>query len=219
MSKFFDKFNLIKGYLLDDSINTKMRKERFSIAWDVSEELGKIRIFMKREVISKLIEKVKENFSGFEFIDSGFSSGTKWAPFTICKSDWKINGQIILAFDIEAGQYNFCHFYFGIAMHKSDWEINRESSEVLKQISERILSVLEKKDHGWKTDDEKWIAWKSFREPYSGAWQKEYFLEIIEKGPEYVADKYLEEFIVLKEVENLVDDFVKEYKALTSNSL
>ncbi len=216
MSEIFDKFTLIKEYLLDKRVGPEIRKERFSIAWDIHESFEDIKIFMKREVVSKLIEKIKEKFPGFDFIDEGFSFGNQHVPFKLYKNDWEIYGQIFLTFAIEANQNKFCHFYFGI--RKGEQKTGRKYPKEFEDISQKISEALKKTGSGWKTDEEWWIAWKYFRDPYGGAWKKEYFLEISEKGPEYVADRYLEEFIVLKKVENIVDECVKEYKALISKN-
>jgi len=44
-------------------------------------------------------------------------------------------------------------------------------------------------------------------------WQKEFYLEVIEKGYEAVANYYFNELLNLKKLtENLIDEFVEIYK-------
>jgi len=219
----FHKREIIKNYLLDESLSVDERKERFGIAWDIWENLEKIRKEMRKKVLVTLVNRIKESqeFSGYEIKDDGLLDGQKWKVLRIYKSSWflpKIG--VPLSYAIEAEKHNYYDLYLGIVKwddeegipFRGNWKNVRKIPFKWKEILSGVFEKLEKFSKGWKISDW-WIAWKYFDSYYAGMWRREFYLEIIERGYDAVAEYYFREFLKLKEAtEELLDSFIDEYK-------
>ena len=98
-----DKFEILKNFLLDESISPEIRRERFDIAWDIRNHLDEIKHFLRQKVFEMVVEKLSnsEEFKDYEKVDNGFLKGDKEGNFSIYKRTWLINGHFLLSYAIE----------------------------------------------------------------------------------------------------------------------
>jgi len=221
------KKEIIKNYLLDEKVPLEERKERFQIAWDVWENLEEIKKEMRKKVLTTLVNRIKESqeFSEYEVKDDGLLEGQKCKTLCIYKSGWFLpKTGVPLSYAIEAGKYNYFDLYLGIVKwddeegipFKGNWKSVKKIPSKWKEIFSGILEELERVSGSWKIDNW-WIAWKYFDSHYAGMWKKEFYLEIIEKGYEAVAEHYFRELLNLKEAtEEFLDSFIDEYRKFVS---
>jgi len=126
----------------------------------------------------------------------------------------------VLGYAIEFDKENyFGSFYFGIRKEndengipfKGKWIDNEDIPENWKTIFLKIDNKLKEVNSGWEVY-EWWIFCKNFDSRY-GTEKKEFYLEILEKGYNAVTEHYLEEIVGLKkQTENLIDEFIEDYK-------
>jgi hypothetical protein len=216
-----NKKEVIEKFLFEGNIEEQ--KEKFEIAWDVRENLYEIEKEMKRKVLATLVNKIRnsKDFSDYETTDWGLLEGQKEGAFGIYKRNWLIDAKApLLSYVVKAYRKDYLELYFGIEKwdndgripFKGDWKGRARIPSEWKDIFSRIYENLGSSPDGWKTD-EYWIVKKWFKSYYRGMWQKEFYLEIIEKGYEDVANYYFNELLNLKKLtENLIDEFVEIYK-------
>jgi hypothetical protein len=205
-----DKKDLIKNYLLEEGLKDEERKIRFEIAWDIRENLEKIKFEIKQDLIKELLKRLEnsEEFKGYKIVNRGLIEGKQWGGFYIFKLDWTSDGGEygILNYGLEAGYYQICTLYIGITKRK---DINKNLLENLKKIYETIGG----ENAGWEVS-EWWIAWKYLEEPYKSMSQKEFYTQIITfSGRKEALDYLFEQFVTLKKAtEKLIDEFIEIYK-------
>lgn len=199
-------------------------KLNFEIAWDIRYNFEEIMKNIRKHLTNKIVDKMKsdEEFKDYEFLDKGFLNGNKWKPFLIFKKSWTLdtNDEPVLSYAMEAENNGYYVFYFGIRKKDNDngipfkekWTDNKDIPESWKTIFLKIDSKLKESNNKWKLG-EWWIFWKNFDSHYGTMWEKEFYLEILEKGYDAVAEHYLEEIINLKkQTEDLICEFVEDYK-------
>lgn len=222
-SSILDKKKLIKNYLFEEGLKDEERKIRFEIAWDIWENLEKIKFEIKRKLMRELFERLKnsEEFKGYEIVNLGLIDGEKWDHFEIFKPTWKTdegeNG--ILHYALEAGQTRICNLYIGISKLDEGIPFNgnwQKTSDINKNLLEKLGKIYETlggDNAGWKVS-EWWIVWRYLEEPYKGMWQKEFYTQIITfSGREKALDYLFNQFVILKRAtEKLIDEFIEIYK-------
>ncbi|EDP76307.1 hypothetical protein [Hydrogenivirga sp. 128-5-R1-1] len=233
----FDVKELIEDYLLEGGIQDRI--EKFELAWDIRDYFEDIKLSIRESILKKLVKKLKEKtknpgdpFYGYKLEDNGFLEREKYGNIAIYRREWVVNGKPILKYGIEHGLKDYFNLYFGIQKCSDqipfvgNWEniqgLPEEWKEIFSQMKIRLKEAL---PGNWKPSDW-WVVWKYFDFYYGGMWQKEFYMEILEKskdnleeGYEALADYYFSEFEKLKNAtENLVDEFVKLYKEAKGGS-
>ena len=226
-----DRKKIIEEYLFEGT--PEERKEKFELAWDVWENFEGIKLSMRESTLRRLVEKIRNKtknpndpFYGYRLENNGFLERKKYGNITIYREEWVVNGKPILKYGIEHDRENLCYLYFGITKYDDqipfvgDWERAQDLPAEWKEIFTQIKSKLKEALPGnWKPSNH-WILWKYFDSYYGGMWQKEFYMEILEKsknsleeGYDALADHYFSEFEKLKNAtESLIDEFVKLYK-------
>jgi hypothetical protein len=219
-----NKKEIIEKFLFGGNIEEQ--KEKFEIAWDIWENLDEIKKEMRRKVLATLVNKIRnsEDFSDYETINWGLLEGQKKGALGIYKKNWLIDFEApLLSYAIEADRKDYYELYFGIAKwdndagipFKGNWKGHAKIPSEWKDIFSRIYRNLVSLSKDWETSNW-WIGrkWIDSRDSYyCGMWQKEFYLEVIEKGYEAVANYYFNELLNLKKLtENLIDEFVEIYK-------
>ncbi len=205
----------------------KESKLNFEIAWDVWDNFEKIMKGIRKYITNKIVDKIKnsEEFKNYEFRDKdkGFKEGKKWSPFLIFKRNWVVNteSEPVLSYAVEFDKESYLgSFYFGIRKKDNDngipfkgkWTNNKDIPESWSTIFLKIDNKLKESNSGWKVS-EWWIFLKNFDSHYGNKGEKEFYLEILEKGYDAVAEHYLEEIISLKkQTEDLIDEFIEDYR-------
>lgn len=209
-----NKAEIIRKYLLEGSD----KKEKFEIAWDIVESLEKIKLFMRKKVLTELVNKIKNDkaFNGYEIRDYGLLKCRKWSPLRIYKREWIVNEVVPLSYAVEAGNNNCFELYFGIQKWDDEKGIpfkgNWEKENLPDDWKSKFLEIKGNLPKSWKVSDA-WIVWKWFDSYYRGMWQKDFYMEIIENGYSSVADYYLKEILNLKDqTEKPMNEFIKCYK-------
>jgi hypothetical protein len=166
-----NKLEIIKKYLLEgDNV-----KEKFEIAWDIWQYFEKIKLSMRKKVLSELVNKIKnsEEFNDYEVKDEGLLECEKWSPLRIYKKDWVFEGIIPLSYAIESDKNNCFDLYFGIEKWNDDEGIpfkgNWEKEKIpikWKNTFVKMKDNLFKISKDWKVSDN-WIVWKWFNGYYS----------------------------------------------------
>jgi len=159
-----DKFEIIKNFLLDESISPEIRRERFDIAWDIRNHLDEIKKFLRQKIFEEVVEKLRnsEEFKDYEKVDNGFLRVDKWGNFTIYKKAWLLNEKPLLSYAIEMGKYNFYDIYYGIKKQNDKIPfIGKWTSADLPQELIGILKSLQNILENWNVS-EWWIFWKYF---------------------------------------------------------
>jgi len=218
-----NKKEIIEKFLFEGNIEEQ--KEKFEIAWDIRENFDEIKKEMREKVLTTLVSKIKnsEELSNYKISDDGFLEGQKHKPLRVYKKSWYLEVGAPLSYGIEADESNYCEISIGIVKwnnkgipFKGDWKSHKKIPSEWKDIFYRIYENLsqEEKTEDWKTEDDvDYIVWKWFNSPYDDMRQKEFYLEVIEKGYEAVANYYFNELLNLKKLtENLIDEFVEIYK-------
>jgi hypothetical protein len=141
--------------------------------------------------------------------------------FLVCQSIIAHKYIIPLSYAIESDKNNCFDLYFGIEKwdedegipFKGNWErvkIPNNWKDIFFKIKQNLL--LSKLSRGWEVGNW-WIVGKYFADYYKGMWQKEFYIEIIEKGYDYVVNYYFDELLNLKSnTEDLIDRFMEMYK-------
>ncbi len=219
---YLKKKEIIKNYLLGDNLDIEVKLERFEIAWDIWENLEDIKKDMRKKVIETLLNKIEcsEDFKEYEIKDHGLLQGLKWAPLRIYKRNWIISElqEIPLSYSIEADKNNYFNIFLGIIKwndktpFKGSWQNNTTLDKSMRNLLSRIFEELKHTSSRWKVSD--WyIAYKPFESYLFDNWKKEFYLDIIKKGYEYIANCYFREILTMKEkTEKLIDNFIEEYK-------
>ena len=209
-----DKLEIIKRYLLKGSD----RKAKFEISWDIAENFEKIKLSMRKQVLTELVSKIRnhEAFKDYEIKDEGLLECKKLSPLRIYKKDWIVNGIVPLSYAVESDTNGRLNLYFGIEKWDNDKGIpfrgNWEKEKLPNNWKDILIKIKENLPKDWKVGDA-WIIWKSFDGYYRGACQKDFYMEIIENGYSSVADYYFKELLNLKNrTEELVGEFVEYYK-------
>ncbi len=199
-------------------------KLNFEIAWDVRYNFEKIMEDIRKHLTNKIVDKIKnsEEFKNYEVKDKGFLKGNKEKPFLTFKKSWVVgtDSEPVLSYAVEFDKESYLgFFYFGIRKKDDDngipfkgkWTDNKNIPENWKTVFLEIYNKLKESNSGWKVS-EWWIFWKNFDSHYP-MWEKEFYLEILEKGDDAVAEHYFEEIISLKkQTEDLIDEFIEAYK-------
>jgi hypothetical protein len=228
-----DKFEVIKNFLLDESVSPEIRRERFEIAWDIKNHFDEITKILRQKVFETVLDKLKkiEDFKSYKKSDLGFLKGDKWGSFILYKDEWTINGNPIVSYAIEMENIknkNFSGLYYGIKKQNDKNPFNgkwhsAELSNGLKNILYTLQSIL----NNWKVG-EWWIFWKYFEGFYAVKNpQDEYkfYMELIlssnlQEGINSVANYYVKKIVELKNLtEKQLDEFVKLLKSTKSENL
>jgi len=216
-----DKFEIIKNFLLDESVSPEIRRERFDIAWDIRNHLDEIKKFLRQKVFEKVVEKLRnsEAFKDYEKVDNGFLRGDKRGNFTIYKKEWLLNEKPLLSYAIEMEKYNFYDIYYGIKKQndKSPF-IGKWTSADLPQELIDILKILQNILENWDVN-ERWIFRKYFDSFYALKIDEyEFYIRLIssntlQEGINNLADYYVRKMVELKELtERYLDEFVELFK-------
>ncbi len=223
------KKEIIKNYLLDETLPIGERKERFGIAWDVWESFESIKEDIRKALAIKIVEALRSDKflrSNYEIKNFGFETkGKAGCPIVVFKHFWRKNqNEPLLFYSLEfwRGQWPyFWGLHFGIrkknnlSPFKGNWK-NSELPPALKDVLNRIMSRLENEfNKKWYINDG-WIAYLNF-DSYGDEWtmwKREFYERFFsEKGFEdslrRTAQCYVEEFkklirVTEKEVDSLI---------------
>ncbi len=218
-----DKFEIIKNFLLDESVSPEIRRERFDIAWDIRNHLDEVKKFLRQKVFEKVVEKLRnsEAFKDYEKVDDGFLRGDKWGNFTLYKKAWLLNEKPLLSYAIEMEKYNFYDIYYGIKKQNDKIPfIGKWTSVDLPQELIDILKTLQNILKNWNVG-EWWIFWKYFDGFYALRYledEYEFYTRLIssntlQEGINNLADYYVRKMIELKELtEKYLDEFIELFK-------
>jgi len=220
-----DKKDLIKNYLLEEGLKDEERKIRFEIAWDIRENLDKIKFEIRQELMRELLKRLEnsEEFKGYKIVNRGLIEEKHLGGFSIFKLDWTSDGGEygILKYSLEAGTPSICNLYIGISKKdedkgipfKGNWQKTSDINKNLLEKLGKIYEALGEAKAGWQVS-EWWIAWRYLEEPYKSMLQKEFYTQIItSSGRKEALDYLFEQFVTLKKAtEKLIDEFIEIYK-------
>jgi len=218
-----DKFEIIKNFLLDESVSPEIRRERFDIAWDIRNHLDEVKKFLRQKVFEKVVEKLRnsEAFRDYEKINECFMEGEKEGTFELYKKNWIINGNPLLGYAIIQESKNFLKLSFGIVKGDKNVPFSGEwtAAEIplnLKNILQSLQQILKDWNiHEW------WIFWKYFDGFYALRYledEYEFYTRLIssntlQEGINNLADYYVRKMVELKELtERYLDEFVELVK-------
>ena len=228
------KKRIIQEYLFEGSIEARL--EKFEIAWEIWKSFEDIKFTMRKGVLERVVQRIKDGngpFSGYKHEDYGILERKTFGGIVIYKEAWVVNDQPILQYAIEHDTKDLRKLYYGIRKYDRAMPFpgNWEANETLPSEWREVLTARKKKAEtialgNWESS-EWWVLGKYFDSYYGGMWQKEFYLEIIEKskegleeGFEAVADFYITKFqMLIDSTENLVHEFTELYKKRkTSNN-
>jgi hypothetical protein len=218
-----DKFEVIKNFLLDESVSPEIRRERFEIAWDIRNSLDEIKKLLRRKVFESVVGKLRniDSFKDYKKIDKGFLKGEKHKGFIIYKESWVVHDEPIIGYAIEMDLNNFYNIYYGIIKQndKNPFNGKRTSTDLSKELK-NILYALQGILNNWKVGDW-WIFWKYFDGFYALRDledEYEFYVHLIssntlQEGINSLANYYVQKLEELKELtENYLDEFVRLIK-------
>ncbi|SMC10073.1 hypothetical protein [Nitratiruptor tergarcus] len=203
---------------------------KFQKYWNIEEEFENIKKEIRKEVMKALIKKLKQHYD--VIYAEEFLSGEKLQPLFISYDKYLENLNVDYA--IESDKPNFLKLRLGIRADFCDEKKPMDkiiqitkNKEYQKQVihkfypnfesAEDLINKIkrEAKIYFGENIDEKpcWLVTGHFKSYYGDNSQKEFYLEILEKGFEEVANVYLEEikdfimktvnpFSVLNEIED-----------------
>jgi hypothetical protein len=189
--------------------------EKFDVAWEVSKalggDIGRVGILknLRNKFVLCLVQILQQEFFGYKFIDgtvspNGFTSGKKYEPFIIYKSEWiveKYDKNVpLIHYAIDFDQHDYYGLYYGIRKYG-----NKLSHAILQELSKKLNGF------GFK-ESASWISWKNFEIPYGPMWQKEFYVNLLKKGAKELAEeKYSSELLAFKkDTEGLIDAIVRQ---------
>ncbi len=183
-----DKFEVIKNFLLDESVSLEIRKERFEIAWDIKENFDKIKAkFSLERVIKPLKEKLEQ------YLDTYTVSRFDYGSIYIIKPHWKEskNDRGIVAIAIER------------------WFRDNSTVGLVKNtgsklpLEDEVRKLLEQK-YSLRTTHSWWLGYlpDERKPPTTKLSLREYYLQIL-LNPERVVEEH---FLALKEVLDIAND-------------
>ena len=223
-----EKKEIIKNYILDETISVNERKDRFEIAWDIHENFESIKEDMRRMLATKIASRINTDeflSKNYEVINFGFETeGKVGYPIAVFKPAWKRNQDepplfFALEFIRSQGPY-FLNLHFGIKK-KSELEPFEGSwknlSSTLRDVLTGIIIRLENEfGKKWLISDQ-WIAYLNF-DTYGDnwtMWKREFYQnffskEKIEDSLEELSQFYVKEFKKLVQItENDIDNFLR----------
>ena len=218
-----DKFEIIKNFLLDESVSPEIRRERFDIAWDIKNYLDEIKKLLRRKVFESVVKKLRniDSFKDYKKIDKGFLKGKRWGSFLLYKNEWTISGNPIVSYAMGFEKQDFLNIALGIVKQNEKFPFNGKwTSANFLQDLKRILQNLQEFLIDWKVS-EWWIFWKCFDGFYALRNQQEeyeFYTRLIssntlQEGINNLADYYVRKMIELKELtERYLDEFVELVK-------
>ncbi len=111
-----DKFEIIKNFLLDESVSPEIRRERFNIAWDIRNHLDEVKKSLRQKVFEKVVEKLRnsEVFKDYEKVDKGFLEGKTNGTLWIFKKSWMKGNNIFISYTINCEGKEFFDVNYGI---------------------------------------------------------------------------------------------------------
>ena len=233
----FDVKELIDDYLSEGTVQDRI--EKFELAWDIWNHFEDIKLFMRESILRRLVEKIEKGtknpndpFYGYKLEDNDFLERKKYGNITIYREEWVVNGKPILKYGIEHELKDYFNLCFGITKYSDqipfagNWEKSQDLPVEWNKVFMRMKGSLgEALPSNWKPDDW-WILWKYFDSYYGSMWQKEFYMEILEKSKDSLeegcgalADYYFSELEKLKNTtENMIDEFVNLYKETKGGS-
>jgi len=181
-----DKLEIIKKFLLDESISLEIRKERFEIAWDIKEYFDKVlEELAYRKFINPLIERLKPILGDF-IITKIYSSA-----IYIAKPHWKIsaNDRGIVSIVMERDK-----FQTTIGLVK-----NNNNKFPLEDKTKNLLKV----KYGLRSTSD-WLGYlpDERKPPTTKLPSRDFYLEIL-TNPKKVVEEH---FQALKEVLDIAND-------------
>ena len=225
------KKEIIKNYLLDESLPVDERMERFKIAWDVWENFENIKEDMRRKLANEIVRQLNsKEFADFlqrkdyEMVNLGLETkGMSGYPIKVFKRSWKAKqGEVPLFYALEflRGQWPyFLNLTMGIRKQdnlnpfRKNWqssesELSLEQNYILKEVMLLLENEFKMK---WNISDW-WIAFCNF-DSYGNEWtmwkRKFYEKFFTGKGLEDAAQFYVSQFRKLIEVtETVLDKFI-----------
>ncbi len=200
----------ILGDLLENynEFKSKIDKEclEFIKKENLDEVIENIKIDLRKKVVLKLYEKLKETFSAkYNINQDGFLNGEKWSPLLIYKDNWKYdNNKGKLSFAIEFGQYNYNLMYYGIAKYSENIPYSNQN------INSNILKNIIDTNKEFKTSNY-YLIWKEIPYEWKGKIDRGVYYKEILKDVDLFVDKYyfneIKEFV--EKNEDKIDEYIK----------
>ncbi len=182
-----DKFEVIKNFLLDESVSPEIRRERFEIAWDIKENFDKVLKKLAYEnFITPLIEKLKPVLGDFT-ITQTYSSA-----IYIAKPHWKTSANDRVIVSIAMERWNNPQTTIGLV----------KNNNTKLPLEDEIKNLLKAK-YGLRST----VLWLGYlpderKPPTTKLPLREYYLQIL-LNPERVVEEH---FSALKEVLDIAND-------------
>jgi hypothetical protein len=186
-------------------------KQHFEIAWDIAENFGKIRESIKKILISKLMENLKEKYPNFEIINAGFIEGEKYGGLLLFPKNWPIieNKKPLLSYGLEWETRNYFDLIYGI--EKFNNEIPYKGRKVPENLN-KLFQIQKRMEGNFKKSDY-WVIYKYFNEPYGCMCKKEFFDKILTEGIDKVTDYYIKQLDkLITETKDDLNKFIEKYK-------
>jgi len=237
-----DKVKCLRKFLFDKSVSAEQRKERIRLAYFTWEAMDELTFKMRKKTINHLIDKIKNSkeFSDYKIIDKGLTKGISNRPLCIFKEEWCYeDGNPLIYYALETLYPKILSLLIGIKKYSSElpfkgnWRTHFCCSlpiEVISTLCKLYNTLLSSNtwcevgetSWWWKSewevagfglsDWDQWIAWQLFHPRYRMNF-KAFYLEIINKGYDLVADYYLTVLKCLKKAtEPFIDQLIKIYK-------
>jgi len=182
-----DKFEIIKNFILDESVSLEIRKERFEIAWDIKEHFSKVLEKLSYEkFINPLIEKLKPILGDF-IITQIYSSA-----IYIAKPHWKASANDRGIVSIAMERWNNPQTAIGLIKNNNNKFPLEDEIKNLLQVKYGLRST------SW------WLGYlpDERKPPTTKLPLKDFYLEIL-TNPKKVVEEH---FQALKEVLDIAND-------------
>lgn len=230
-----EKVKWIKKFLFDETIDIEERKERLELTYFIWEVVDSITFRMRKNTMNILLNKIKDSveFRDYKIVDKGFLKSIRNRPLCIFKPEWcHEDGNPIFYYAFQALENNLLNLSIGIKKYskkipfQGDWKIRFCSMPIeVTQILCDLYNTLSSPkswskvfdiswwwSSGWEVSSGnlsewgEWIVWLPFPPRYRMN-SKTFYLEVIEKGYDAVANYY---FIVLASLKDATELFINK---------
>ncbi len=184
-------------------------KQNFEIGWDIWENFEDIKKQIRKKVVNKLYENLKEKYKEYEIINKGFLEGERYGRIYLYPQYWQRDkkNNPLFSYAFEYNKYNYSDILYGIAKEDDN---NPYTGKIPENFNE--LKEIQEKLNNKFIPSEYYLVWRFFEEPYKGMLQREFYYKVFD-NIESVISYYINELeSLIKMTKNNIDQFIEEYK-------
>ena len=222
----------LEDFLSNEAIDKTERKERLKMVWDITHEMLNIRFKMTRNTLTALMKKLGESpeFRDYQVAPGEFIEGKSMIPIRVYKKVWCLDDdQPVVFYTLEPGLGDFSSPWAGIRKadekipYPGDWK--KQMCQLPSRTRETLCRLHGAFSNAWDNSEEAWsvssiresdLLWIVRQHIFPRTYRMEsirFYLMLIEKGYEEVAENYVRMFSLMKHTtEKFLDELVRDFR-------